>query len=72
MDRKYCTGCYNNFYNGFNDIGVKKCWYLKDAKMIWRKKVAISQRPPWKQKAAKYPSCYKQTGYVFVGKDQEH
>ncbi len=72
MDRKHCVGCRQDFYNGNNDLGVQECWRLKTAKIIWRKRVSMSQRPPWKQKAIRKPDCYWQAGYVFVGPKQQY
>lgn len=67
MNKSNCSGCEQNFYNGNNPYGVKECWSFKEAKVIFRKRVSISQVPPWKQKAQRLPSCYQQKGYVFVG-----
>ena len=66
MDRKFCSGCVNNFYNGFNDLGVTTCWSLKTAKRIKRKKVPLNQVPPWNQPAQMLPSCYRQRGYAII------
>lgn len=68
--RKYCNGCRNNFYNGNNDLGVEECWSLRDAKVVWKKRVPIHQRPPWTQKAIRVLSCYHKSGYVFVAPDR--
>lgn len=38
-DKKPCQNCRNNFYNGNNDIGVKQCWSLEDAKLVRRWKL---------------------------------
>jgi hypothetical protein len=46
MDKKYCAGCNENFYNGNNDLGVHVCWCLKTAKLIKRKRVGINDVPP--------------------------
>ena len=70
MDRKHCTGCRNNFYNGNNDLGVKECWSMKDAKLIMRKEVHIDQMPPWKQKAIELPNCYSKERFVYVAPDR--
>lgn len=67
---KHCAGCEQNFYNGFNPYGVKECWSLKSMRLILRKRVHVSQAPPWNQKAEKFPRCYQVKGYVFVGKNQ--
>jgi len=69
--RRRCVGCHDNFYNGNNPLGVAECWSLKDAKVVWKKEVPISQVPPWTQKARRFLNCYHQTGYVYVCKDQE-
>ncbi len=72
MDKKHCSGCEDDFYNGNNPYGVKLCWHLDTAKPIKRKQVHINQRPPWNQEAKTFPSCYRQNGYVFVHKDQKY
>ena len=71
MDRKHCVGCRDNFYNGNNPMGVKECWMLKDAKLIWKKEVHIDQMPPWKQKAKRLPSCFHRERHVYVKPEQE-
>lgn len=40
-----CVGCRNDFYNGKNKIGVKRCWSLKDAKVVTRYKLGWWTRP---------------------------
>ena len=71
MDRKHCLGCYNDFYN-HNNMGMNmatgkpECWMLKDAKIIWRKEVHIDQRPPWTQKAERFPDCYHCQSFIYV------
>jgi hypothetical protein len=64
--RKYCVGCYENFYNGNNTVGVKECWNLKSAKLVMKKKVGIDDVPPWNHTPIKCLSCYHETGYVMV------
>jgi len=65
MDKKHCSGCYNNDYNhGLG--GAKECWHFKTAKIIWRKEVHIDQVPPWNQKAKRLPNCYTKQRYVYV------
>ena len=71
MKLENCAGCEDNFYNGNNPYNVKKCWCFESAQIIKRKKVSIWQTPPWKQKAGKYLSCYRQKGYVFVNCEKE-
>jgi hypothetical protein len=62
----YCIGCHCDFYNGKNDLSVKECWSLKDAKLVLKKRVSMNQIPPWNQKSVKTLSCYRQDGYVMV------
>ena len=33
---KYCHGCHDDFYNGNNDLGVKKCMHMAKAKVVWK------------------------------------
>ena len=62
MDKKNCSGCYNNFYNynGNNPHGVKECWNLKTAKMVWRVRVGNFEEPKYYKgrKAIRVPDCY--------------
>jgi hypothetical protein len=66
MDKKYCRGCRDNFYNGNNDLGVKECWMLADAKRENRLLIPIDQRPPYTQPPQLLPTCYHAKGYVTV------
>ena len=71
MDKDYCVGCRDNFYNGNNNLGVKECWCLKDAKLVMKKEVHIDQAPPWNQKAEKFPDCYRKSKFVYVEADRK-
>ena len=64
--RKYCNGCYNNFYNGNNELGVKVCWSLKDSRVVWRVVVSIRQPPPWRQKPQRVLNCCHRTGFAMI------
>jgi len=64
-----CEGCEDNFYNGNNPYGIKECWSFETSKLVWKKQVHISQRPPWKQKPIKVPDCYHIKQYVFVSEE---
>jgi len=66
MDKKYCVGCRDDFYNGKNPHGIEKCWLLDGAKLAMVKRVHIDERPPWKAKPERLPGCYRQRGYIFV------
>lgn len=74
--KKMCSGCRNDRYNmgvGFVErqgidapVTCEECRYLKEAQVVKRKRVSISQTPPWRQKATKVLSCYSVQGYVFI------
>lgn len=63
----HCAGCRDNFYNGFNSIGVKQCWHLAKARLV--KKFRLPTNCPGNIREAyievKVPSCYHERGYVF-------
>jgi len=69
MKKTNCSGCEDNFYNNNNPYNVKECFRFKDAKLVKRRKVPLSQPPPWKQPLETVPECYKQKGYCFLKKD---
>jgi hypothetical protein len=69
VDKKHCEGCRDNYYNQSDHSTTGECWLLKAAKIILRKEVPINQRPPWNQKARRFPSCYRREGYVYVEKN---
>lgn len=71
MDRKHCSGCHDNVYNN-GCGGSTECWMLKDAKLILRKEVHVSQVPPWNQKARKLPSCFHRPQHVYVKPETIH
>ena len=63
MNKENCRGCRQNFYNGFNDLGVKECWSFHDAKLVWRVPVGHWENPPYKnKKKVRKPSCYHEEG----------
>jgi hypothetical protein len=63
MDRKHCSGCRNNFYNGNNPLGVKECWSLKDAKLVSRIGLGFWENPPYKgKKKVRVPDCWMGEG----------
>ena len=67
MDKKHCSGCEDNFYNGNNPYGVKECWCLKDATLEKRLLIPVDLAPPYKGiKPVKVPSCFKRKRYVTV------
>lgn len=40
-----CQGCRDNFYNGNNELGVRECWSLSDARIAWLRFVHRDERP---------------------------
>ena len=66
----YCSGCYNNIYNGEMS---KECWCLKSAKICKKKKVHINDVPPWNhQQVITVLSCYRIPKFVFVKPEQKY
>lgn len=68
MNKKHCKGCHDDYYNGDNvaTTGAKECWSIHEAKLVWRKEVSIDQRPPWDQKAKRFPGCYHRPRWVYL------
>ena len=63
MDRKYCMGCRNDFYNGKNEFGIKECWSLKEARLVSRIAVGHWEPPPYlHKKKVKVPNCWHDEG----------
>jgi len=65
---KHCAGCHDDFYNHRGE-GAGRCWSLPSMKLILRKEVSIDQRPPWTQKARKFPACYHRERFVYLNPD---
>lgn len=59
-----CIGCDSNFYNGNNDLGVKRCWSFATMRIVW--KWAIGWWTPQGKREnfrrVQVPSCFSQTG----------
>lgn len=68
-DLALCAGCQENFYNGNNPMGIKVCWNLEDSKVVRRKFVPMSMRPPWDLPSEKTRDCHRRKGYVAVRQD---
>lgn len=60
-----CRGCRDNFYNGNNDLGVKRCWNFKDARVVQRHAIPIWQPPPYGMPAERTLSCHRRKGYAM-------
>lgn len=63
---EYCQGCHSDFYNGKNPYKIKECRNLDSAKLVSKKKVPMSQVPPWNQPPIKVLNCCHYDGYVLV------
>jgi hypothetical protein len=71
MTKGDCVGCYNDDYNhGLG--GATGCWSFETAVVQLRRRVRMDEAPPWKAKPERRPSCYRQTGFIFVKPDQEY
>ena len=56
IDRKYCRGCRNDFYNG---QGAKECWSRVTAKIVWRIRIGNFEPPPYlHRKKERVASCF--------------
>lgn len=65
MELKHCSGCRDNFYNGNNNLSVKRCWsFDKKKKLEWRVgPIGHWENPPYKNKKKKLvPPCWHGDG----------
>lgn len=63
MDKRFCSGCRNDFYNNNNSLGVAECWSFKTASVVSRIPVGMQEPPPYKnRKKVKIPDCYHGNG----------
>lgn len=62
-----CRGCRDDFYNGNNPMGVARCWYAEDGRMVTRYRIGTWTRPtePGAFTEVRVPSCYRQDGQHF-------
>lgn len=70
MDKKYCLGCRNDFYNYDNHSTTGECWQLKNAKLKTR--YAVGWWTPTLKKnfrKVKKPSCYHKPGDTYYTDD---
>lgn len=67
---KHCIGCRDNYYNQSGNSSTGYCWMLDTMKLVMRKEVHVSQRPPWNQKEKLLPDCYHKPQYVYVDPKQ--
>lgn len=65
-----CRGCRDDFYNGHNPMGVKKCWGLKTAKMVTRYEIGTWTQPdrPGAFTEVRGLSCWHAEGTHFYEK----
>lgn len=64
---KNCSGCRNDFYNGHNEIGVKRCWSAADGTMVTRYSIGTWTQPtqPGAFTEKRVPNCYHRDGEHF-------
>lgn len=61
MNKNYCQGCRDNFYN--NRQNGQRCFHFQGAKLIWRIAIGHWERPPYKNKQkVKIPNCWHGEG----------
>lgn len=69
MTLKNCAGCRDNFYNGNNPLGVKRCWSFDEAKPL-ETRFKLSTNTPMNIRSAylevQVPPCYHESGYVHM------
>ena len=74
MDKSYCVGCRDDFYNGKNPYGIPECWSLKDARLVTRfrlhKDTPMSRRSGYDEREV--PNCYQEKGYVYLNQIPEY
>lgn len=74
MDCKHCNGCRNDFYNDKNPLGVKRCWSLDSARLVWR--WTIGTWTPMDKKSnfrrVKVPHCYHREGACYMHRLPQH
>jgi hypothetical protein len=66
-----CLGCENNFYNGNNPYGVKRCWSFATAKVVSKRRVPIWMTPPWTMPPEPMLSCRKDKGYAMISETSQ-
>ncbi len=64
--QSYCAGCRDDFYNGNNPYGIRKCWALSTAKIVRRVRVYLDERPPWNGPVFKTLSCRHERGAILI------
>ena len=63
MDKKHCSGCRNNIYNGNNNLGITECWSLKEAKLVSRIPIGHWENSPYlNKKKVKVLNCWHGEG----------
>jgi hypothetical protein len=70
MDVKHCSGCADDFYNGKNPLGVKKCWMRDKARLATKFRIHRDSMPGWKGAFTEVlvPNCYRGQGFVHYEK----
>ena len=67
-NKQLCEGCYDDFYNGKNDLGVEECWSYNNATVTQQKFVPMDMRPPWTGLPIEVTlSCHRRQHFACVG-----
>lgn len=60
---KYCEGCRDDYYNDTTKSG---CLKRRTNSLCWMIKISIHQRPPYKGKKQRIPSCWGSDQFVAI------
>lgn len=63
---KLCRGCREDFYNGHNELGVKRCWNLASAEPVERVCVGTWDSPPYLRRVETTLSCHRPKGLTWL------
>ena len=74
-DKKYCSGCDDNFCNGNNSMGIRECWGFKTAKVVSKYMIGwwIPQNRKENFTKVTTHSCHSETGrFAYYDKLPSH
>ena len=65
-----CRCCRNDFYNGKNTMGIKRCWSANSGELVTRYRIGVHTLLTSKGAftKVKIPNCYHRDGYAFYSK----
>lgn len=67
MTLEKCRGCRDDFYNGSNPLGVKRCWSFDKAQIVTRYRTHRDTMPGSKGAftQVEVPNCYHGNGWYY-------